>query len=267
MSKNATDAKRIIIVEDDSDLRDSIIKYLRLKGYDVTGVGTALDFYAEVAADNYAVAILDLALPDQDGLVISQYIRSNTGMRILMLTARTSVEDRLAGYESGADVYLLKPVDFRELAASLENLFGRIDASHGTGGFPPKEHRADKCQWRLNREDWLLLSPENESVKLTSKEYIFLSALAKEPGCIVSRDELLSLLEYPATESANRSLESLVYRLRKKISPTLDTPIKTASGSGYIFSSPIALIGHLNTRAPGHVLPAPIRLHVSGGDH
>jgi len=236
MSKNATDAKRIIIVEDDSDLRDSIIKYLRLKGYDVTGVGTALDFYAEVAADNYAVAILDLALPDQDGLVISQYIRSNTGMRILMLTARTSVEDRLAGYESGADVYLLKPVDFRELAASLENLFGRLerDASSSITG-----NKMEKGYWRLNGEDWALESPEGDVMKMTSKEYQFLYALAEASGQIVSREELLKILGYALNESSNRSLESLVYRLRKKISPTLDTPIRTASGSGYTFTSPL----------------------------
>jgi DNA-binding response OmpR family regulator len=202
----------------------------------VTGVGTALDFYAEVAADNYAVAILDLALPDQDGLVISQYIRSNTGMRILMLTARTSVEDRLAGYESGADVYLLKPVDFRELAASLENLFGRLerDASSSITG-----NKMEKGYWRLNGEDWALESPEGDVMKMTSKEYQFLYALAEASGQIVSREELLKILGYALNESSNRSLESLVYRLRKKISPTLDTPIRTASGSGYTFTSPL----------------------------
>jgi len=242
MAQLESGSKRIIIVEDDEDLRDSIIKYLQLKGYEVTGVGTALDFYAEVAAGNYAVAILDLALPDQDGLVISQFIRSNSAMRILMLTARTSVEDRLAGYESGADVYLLKPVDFRELAASLENLFSRLDDSQGVGPSPVSRDEPDKVQWRLSREDWLLLSPQGESVKLTSKEYLFLSALTAEPGGIVSREELLNTLCYTPNESGNRSLESLVYRLRKKISSSLDTPIKTASGSGYTFTCPIVFI-------------------------
>lgn len=225
---------RLIIVEDDEDLRASIVKYLELKGYDVTGVGTALDFYSAVAVHRYAVAILDLALPDQDGLVISKYIRANTSMRILMLTARTTVEDRLAGYESGADVYLVKPVDFRELTASIINLLNRAEAEGFTATDAP--HPADE-RWTLNTKEWMLITPEAVQVRLTSKEYIFLSVLLASKNNIVSREDLLNSLDYSLNESGNRSLESLVYRLRKKISPRLETPIKTASGSGYTFSS------------------------------
>jgi len=232
-------SRRIIIVEDDEDLRDSIIKYLQLKGYDIHGVGSALDFYAEVSTHPYSIAILDLALPDQDGLVIAKYIRANTDMRILMLTARTTVEDRLSGYESGADVYLVKPVDFRELAASLESLFGRLEADPSPA---IKATGADKGHWTLNNEDWTLESPESDSVKLTSKEHQFLLALSDAAGSIVSRKKILTTLDYPMNESSKRSLESLVYRLRKKISPTLQTPIKTASGSGYSFSSHLLVL-------------------------
>jgi len=239
MAQLESGSKRIIIVEDDEDVRDSIIKYLRLKGYDIHGVGTALEFYAEVSTHPYTIAILDLALPDQDGLVIAQYIRANTGMRILMLTARTSVEDRLAGYESGADVYLVKPVDFRELAASLDSLFGRLELDVSSA---ITINKAVKGHWRLNGEDWTLESPEGDLVKMTSKEYQFLYALAEASGHIVSREELLPILGYAINESSNRSLESLVYRLRKKISNTLETPIKTASGSGYTFSAPIVIL-------------------------
>lgn len=240
MNSPSADPRKIIIVEDDEDLRASIIKYLQLKGFDVVGVGRALDFYAEVSATPYSIAILDLALPDQDGLVISKYLRANTSMRIVMLTARTTLEDRLAGYESGADAYLVKPVDFRELAASLVSLFGRLD----TDGAANRESssRPQLKGWRLQKEDWVLTPPDGQSVKLTSKEFLFLNTLAEHSESIVSREVLLSELGYPVNESSNRSLESLVYRLRKKISTTLDTPIKTASGSGYTFSCDIECV-------------------------
>ncbi|ABB23887.1 response regulator transcription factor [Pelodictyon luteolum] len=237
MIKFSSKSRRVIIVEDDHDLRESIIKYLKLKGFDVVGVGTALNFYAEVAASAYAVAILDLALPDQDGLVIAKFIRANSRMRILMLTARMTLDDRLAGYESGADIYLVKPVDFRELAASLESLFGRIGEDVHEASV---EHACGPERWLLSKERWLLLCPDGNSVKLTAKEYLFLSCLAEFPGLVISRADLLSSLGYPHTESSNRSLESLVYRMRKKVSPTLDTPIKAVSGEGYTFCSPIA---------------------------
>lgn len=228
-------APQVIIVEDDDDLRESIIEYLKLSGIAVAGVGTALEFYQAIAIKKYAIAILDLALPDQDGLVLSRYVRANTTMRILMLTARTSVEERLAGYESGADFYLLKPVDFRELAATIKNLLQRIPAMEAEAS------RDNPEKWLLVQKEWALVTPDGEALKLTSKEYAFLRCLANNHGHVVSREHLLDTLDYENNESGNRALESLVYRLRKKISPELDAPIKTATGEGYSFSSLLVL--------------------------
>jgi len=238
MHQPHSDCSRIIIVEDDQDLRESILQFLTLKGFDVTGVGSAIEFYGEIIKKPYCIAILDLSLPDQDGLVLSGYLRANTGIRILMLTARSSLEERLAGYESGADFYLVKPVDFRELAASLSSMIQRMEAAgeesvHGIG--------SGTDHWLLVKKEWLLLTPQGDEVKLTAKEYSFLNCLSADPSNIVSREMLLDSLGYQQNLSGHRALESLVYRLRKKISPDLDTPIKTASGSGYTFSSDIVL--------------------------
>ena len=230
----------IILVEDDPDLRESIVQYLTLKGHDVCGVGTAIDFYREVGdGSRYVLAILDLALPDQDGLILANYLRSNTQMRIVMLTARTSLEERLAGYDAGADVYMVKPVDFRELAATLTNLLDRIDRE--CGQFAPPLSRAEG-PWRLERTEWELTTPQGRHVKLTAKEYAFLDCLISSDESIVQRERIMQCLGYERSESGNRSLESLVYRLRKKISPELDTPIKTANGSGYSFTAPHEVI-------------------------
>jgi len=230
----------VIVVEDDKDLRNSIIKYLQLKGFDVTGVGTALAFYSKVAVKEYHVAILNLTLPDQDGHIIAKYIRANTSMRIIMLTSKAACEDRLVGYESGADVCLVKPADLRVLAASLFNIFNRLGAGPPDGS--DKQISSNGCSWLLSREKWTLSDPDGDSKSLTSKEFSFLRLLGEAKGNIVSRDELLAALEYPLTQSAHSALESLVYRLRKKISITQDTPIKTASGFGFSFIATIEII-------------------------
>ena len=102
--------------------------YLTLAGHTIYGVGSALQFYQQIATENYALTVLDVGLPDQNGLVLTEYLRNNTEMRIILLTARASLDDRLVGYSSGADVYLVKPVDFQELSASITNILGRLNA-------------------------------------------------------------------------------------------------------------------------------------------
>lgn len=236
MEQQSVTAGRVIIVEDDADFRDSIVKYLRNRGLDITGVGSAIEFYREVSAAHYELAILDLALPDQSGIVLSQYLRANTRMRIIILTAKTSLEERIAGYDAGADVYMVKPVDFRELYATASSLLGRMHEA-STATITPQPPQA--LEWKLGRSDWSLITPSGGHLKLTSKEYAFLDCLAGDQQAIVPRETLLNALGYESSEYGNRALESLIYRLRKKISPTLDTPIRTASGSGYTFTSPL----------------------------
>lgn len=232
--------KRIIIVEDDNDLRESMIEYLQLDGYSVTAVANAISLYKEIASQPcYALAILDLTLPDQDGLVIARYLRSNTDIRILMLTARSSVDERLAGYESGADLYMIKPVHFPELSASVANLLDRLESEKNN-----IKNGSDKTneQWLLLQYDWLLVSPKGQSIKLTSKEFTFLQCLATETPLAVSRKKLLTALDYLQNNYGNRSLESLVNRLRKKIASLGTAPIKTSNGNGYSFTYPLNVV-------------------------
>ena len=110
---------RVIIVEDDQDLRESLVEFLNLAGHDVSGVGSGLEFYQAIAASSFAIAVVDVGLPDQCGYVITEYIRKNPAMGVIMLTARDAIEDRVRGYDAGADLYMVKPVDSRELGAAI----------------------------------------------------------------------------------------------------------------------------------------------------
>lgn len=222
---------RLIIVEDDSDLRDSLVKYLNLSGFDVTGVGSALEFYKNVSANTYTIAIVDLGLPDQNGLVLTEYLRKNTDIRIILLTSSSSMDDKLSGYHCGADFYFVKPVDLRELSAIVTSLFARIHHQKST---TPNDGFNNKTDWIFIRKNWLLQTPCGKDIKLTAKELNFISFLISDTKEVSTRQELLKRLEYLNNESGHRSLESLVNRLRSKILTVCgESPIKTVHGTGY----------------------------------
>lgn len=235
--------RQIIIVEDDRDFRESIMEYLVLAGFDVTGAASALEFYQKISQDRFLLAILDIALPDQDGLVLAEYARKNTDMRIIMLTAQTSQKSKIVAYEAGADLYLTKPVDFPELLASITSILGRLNNPH------PGEQEEEKSEyasdpeikpWVLSRKEWALLTPEGEKIILTAKEFDFIEKLASCPRKVVEREELLQTLDYENTASGNRSLDALVHRMRrKKGNSEISIPVKTSHGAGYSFSAPI----------------------------
>ncbi|UZJ40445.1 response regulator transcription factor [Prosthecochloris sp. SCSIO W1101] len=239
-------SKRIIIVEDDKDFRESMVESLVLSGFDVTGVASALEFYRELSTNKYLLAILDLGLPDQNGMILAQYIRSNTDMRIIVLTAQSSLDSRITAYQAGADIYLLKPVDFSELAASIHSILGRVDCqsfvSRKENDTEPDLNKETR-EWQLVRSDMYLHSPKHEIIKLSSKEFDLIEALASSSSKIVARQDLLNTLGYSNNKYGNRSLDVLIYRLRKKkATGKTRIPIKTFHGSGYGFSAPIAII-------------------------
>lgn len=237
----SSSVRKIIIAVCDLDLRESLAHYLHLQNYEVTSVGSALGLYKMIARESFVAAILDFALPDQDGLVITKYLRFNTASRIILLATQPLVQDPVAGYCAGADLCFVKPFDFREIAAAVCNMIKRVDEHQASSLH--KETTLSCGSWMLVYEEWMLITPDGRKLHLTSKEYAFLNRLAEAPHGIVSRNSILKILGYEQNDCGNRSLESLVYRLRKKISPNLDTPIKAANGSGYSFTSELELDG------------------------
>ncbi len=116
---------KIIFVEDDQDLRESIVQYLEDDGISMTAIGTAHEFISCLDSDTFDVAIIDVGLPDLSGYVLAEYARLKTDLGIIMLTARGKIEARVQGYLAGADLYLVKPVDMNELLAAITNLAKR----------------------------------------------------------------------------------------------------------------------------------------------
>ncbi|NTV02785.1 MAG: response regulator transcription factor [Chlorobiaceae bacterium] len=237
---------RVIIVEDDVLVLNSMVEYLSLHGYVVTGVGSAVEFYSQINLQTYAVAILDIGLPDQNGIVLCEYLRKNSKTRIIMYTARASIDDKIAGHKAGADTYLVKPVDFRELAMAIESLVGRLNES-GAETVPPLAQQgvsqsAMPVSWRLVPGKWTLHTTFGGQINLTPKELDFITLLCRDRSTPSRRLDILKHLGYFNNESGNNSLESLVRRLRSKISRlNIEPPIQTVHGVGYSFIGDISV--------------------------
>ena len=230
MTASAGSRGRIIMVEDDQEIRESIAEYLSVVGFDVTAVGTGIKFYQALAEQSFQLAVIDIGLPDMSGLQLAEYLRNNTAIRCIILTARDAVEDRVAGYDVGADIYMVKPVDCRELAAAISCILQR--SANGRDGA--------KAPWRLNLQNITLVTPSGSVIPLTVRESDLLRALAVVPEVVVPRPVILLALGYRDDDYSCRALESLIRRLRRKIEQVHgSSPILTRHGVGYSFSAPL----------------------------
>lgn len=229
---------KVLIVEDDQDLRESVVEYLTMAGFEVSGVRNAAEFYQAVALGGWSVVVIDVGLPDQSGFVLVEYVRANTDMKVIILTARDALDDRVKGYDAGADLYLIKPVDCRELAAAITSQAQRYSARTAQQ-IPVQNLTPSSDLWVLAQSSWTLVSPDGTQIQLTGKELQFIELLAAHPGKAAARDALLLKLYQRHDEYTSRSLDSLVRRVRVKIMSVTDVPvpIKTVHAVGYCFSA------------------------------
>ena len=235
---------RVIIVETDEEVRTALADRLRREGFDADAFGTALEFYRAMAADTYDIAMIDIDLPDEHGLSIASWLRERDGVGIIVMTPRGDLEDRLAIRRSGADIYLLKPVDGDEMVEGVRNLTRRI--VHGT--HPRKDRDVAPSDWFFDPSQWTLQAPDGETTRLTAAEMKFVQCLLSEPGAPLPRQHLCAALGYSEAKTSDRNLEALVRRLRRKIeaSGARRAPIQTVHGKGYLFSGRV----RMERRAP-----------------
>lgn len=217
---------RVLLIDDDEKLAPLLCEYCAM--YDIA-IDSALlpsKALAQLNHDHYDAIILDIMLPEMDGFKVCRKIRESNDTPIIMLTARGEVTDRIVGLEIGADDYLPKPFEPRELVARLNNIVKRTTADK----MDDSVIRYPDLEIDLTMRE---ATVQEKQLQLTTMEYELLVLLANSPGKNYSRDDILNHLKGTETELFSRSVDILVSRLRTKLKPL--TPIKTVYGSGYTF--------------------------------
>ncbi len=236
------------MVEDEADLRDDLVEYLDRCGFEVRGASRGAELDRLLESGPADVIVLDINLPDEDGFSVARRIRTSSHAAIIMLTARSSLIDRVIGLELGADVYLVKPVDFREVEAQVKALMRRMQKGTAplTAPEPPpaaaSAAAADaRKAWVFDDIEWRIQPPTGAAVPLTATEYKFLSLLVTAPGEPVTRQDISVALTGRDWDPYSRSIDSLVRRLRIKVEERSGCalPVQAVHGVGYAFVGPV----------------------------
>jgi DNA-binding response OmpR family regulator len=231
-------ANHIIVVDDEPEIREMLADYLGHAGFRVSAAedgATLRRLLEDQAAD---LVILDINMPGEDGLSLARYLRANTKIGIIMLTAAGEVVDRIVGLEMGADDYLPKPVDMRELLARVRAVLRRMESAPQKPVVePPGTRKIGFGACQLDLDAHRLYDAAGEEVPITSMEFDLLKAFAEHPNRVLSRDQLLDLAHNRDWEPFDRSIDIRIARLRRKVEtdPSKPQVIKTVRGAGYIF--------------------------------
>ena len=223
----------LLVVEDDEMMQSLLSAYLEHEGYDVTGVITGKEMFAVLNKRQVNLILLDLGLPDEDGLALARKIRARSSIPIIIITARQNIDDRLSGLDIGADDFLTKPFDPRELVLRVGNVLKRAS---DTRGDTPQVRSFDG--WLLDLSSRTLTAPDGSDVHLTGGEFNLIAALANAPNRVLSRDHLLDAVTHDDEPPSDRMIDVFVSRLRKKIEkdPRKPVYIVTVPGHGYKFT-------------------------------
>jgi len=233
----------ILVVDDDQRLCDLLKRYLGKEGFRVNSVLTAADMRRHIALEMPDLVLLDLILPDEDGLVLAQELRAYPALGIIILTGKADTVDRIVGLEIGADDYIPKPFQNRELLARIRSVLRRLSVPRNRR--PMNETDATTLRfagWILNLTAHELISPQGSKVHLTTNEFRLLTILAKNCNRVMNRDRILDMLSDREWNPDDRSVDVLVGKLRKKMGwDSADSDfIKTIRGEGYIFTAQVA---------------------------
>ncbi len=230
---------RVLLVDDDEDIRTSVAAYLERFAMVVQAAPDGREMRQILGRDAVDVIVLDLMLPDDSGLVLCQWLRArHIATPIIMLTALGDAGSRIVGLETGADDYLGKPFEPRELVARIHALVRRSSPSTGPDG---RASAVSFQGWRFDRLLHQLVSPEQVVVALSAAEFRLLSAFVDRPRRMLTRDDLLTLTRAPGTEVNDRSIDLAVSRLRQKLGDPPRAPrlIHTVRGEGYLFDAEV----------------------------
>ncbi|HEX7784180.1 MAG TPA: response regulator transcription factor [Sphingobium sp.] len=231
-------APNVLIVEDDPALRTLVMRSLQQNGFNVRPAGSAPEMWNIMSELPVDVVVLDIMLPGTNGLDLCRQIRQKSDVPIIFVSAKAAEVDRVVGLELGADDYLTKPFDTRELIARIRAILrrGRMDRQHEGGG----RREAHFDGWTVNFPRREVTSPTSAVVDLTGAEFDLLSSFIDNPQRVIARERLIELSRTRLGDSSDRSVDVLISRLRRKLSHKGGkAPIVTVRGIGYMFSAEV----------------------------
>jgi len=230
----------VLIVDDDAEIRTLLHEYLERNGYRCIAVADGIAMLAVLAQDNIDLIVLDVMLPGHDGLTLCRDLRTRSDVPVIMLTARGEDTDRIIGLEMGADDYLAKPFNPRELLARIKGILRR---ARGAVRVRVGEslHSLRFADWRLDLTTRNLVSPAGIVVALSGAEFRLLKVFLDHPNRVLNRDQLMELTQGQGAESMDRSIDVLVSRVRQRLEEDAREPriLKTVRGEGYVLASAV----------------------------
>jgi two-component system OmpR family response regulator len=242
---------RILIVDDDAEIRTLLARYLEKNGLRATAVGDGRAMWQALAAAVFDLIVLDLMLPGDDGLTLCRDLRARSDIPVVMLTARGEETDRVVGLEMGADDYLAKPFSARELLARIKSVLRR------TRSLPPNLRPDDDARirfggWTLDTQQRRLIAADGEVTALSGAEYRLLRIFVEHPYRVLNRDQLVELTQGREAEALDRSIDVQVSRLRHRLGDDPREPaiIKTVCGEGYVLAVSVHKGGDAPARPP-----------------
>jgi two-component system OmpR family response regulator len=227
----------ILVVDDEREIRDPLVKYLAANGHRAMGADSAAAARRLLKAHAFDLVVLDIMMPSEDGLSFCRSLRETSQVPVLFLTARGSDVDRIVGIELGADDYVVKPFNPRELLARIGAILRRARALPAQRSAVKGRIRFDR--WILDTVRRELVGEDGVGVALSTGDYRLLAVLVERPNLTLTREQLLDLTQGRDTVLFDRSIDNAIMRLRKKIEHDPSSPriIKTVWGGGYVFAA------------------------------
>lgn len=235
-------AANVVIAEDEPFVQELLAAHVRAAGFQPSPVSTGSELLALLDSSLVDLVLLDLGLPDEDGLVLMRQIRARSSVPVVVLTARQEREDRISALELGADDYLTKPCDPDELVLRIKNLLARSSA--GADSARKKSHKLEFEGWVLNLDARSVVNEDGAELALSRAEFNLLAALVHAPNRVLSRGQLLDAVSRNDSSPSERMVDVLVARLRRKLesNPRKPKMIKTMVGMGYRFSARVTAV-------------------------
>lgn len=231
-----SDMPHLLVVDDDPAVRDVVGRYFSAQGFAIVEAADAAAARRAVERERVDLALLDIGLPGEDGLSLTRYLREHWHGPVIIVSGRGGSVEQVVGLELGADDYVTKPFDLRELLARVRSVLRRAGAAAA-----PLSARYEFCGLRLDPGARRLCDGDGEEIELTSGEFDLLHALIEHPNRVLSRDQLMQRIHGREAGPFDRAIDVQVGRLRRKIEPDPLRPrlIKSVRGAGYLFAAPV----------------------------